>query len=68
MGCGCGGNAGRRLTQVPQMPARNNAIADNASTLHPSVVKMQNVQRLAEEKRKIGRLNRERLLKALSRP
>lgn len=71
MGCGCGGGggggAGRRSVKAPQLPANNN-IANNASKLHPSVAHINAVQQLAEERRKLGRLKREQLLKALAKP
>jgi hypothetical protein len=63
MGCGCGAKANRPV-QVPHL--QNNIV--NQAQLHPNVVAMQNVQKLAEERRKVERLRREHLLKALTRP
>lgn len=66
MGCGCGGRANRPV-QVPHLQQNNNVV-NNAAQLHPNVVAMQNAQKLAEERRKVERLRREHLLKALTRP
>lgn len=66
MGCGCGARANRPV-QVPHLQ-QNVGMVQNAAQLHPNVVAMQNVQKLAEERRKVERLRREHLLKALTRP
>ncbi len=69
MGCGCGARA-NRPTQVPHLQNNNNVVqqAVQQQQLHPNVVAMQNVQKLAEERRKVERLRREHLIKALARP
>ncbi len=64
--CGCGGG-GRRMATAPKLPANQNQAID-AAKLHPNVVQMHNIQRLAEERRKVERLRREQLLKALAKP
>jgi len=63
--CGCGGG-GSRPAHAPRLQPRTNMA--NVPTLHPNVLHMQNVQKLAEERRKVERLKREQLLKALSKP
>jgi hypothetical protein len=68
MGCGCGGGGARRQARAPRLPANNNNAVSDTARLHPSVANMQKVQKLAEERRKLGRLHRERLLKAISKP
>jgi hypothetical protein len=65
MGCGCGG--GQRKAQAPKLPV-SNIVTENVANLHPNVLHMQNIQKLAEERRKVERLKREQLLKALLRP
>lgn len=68
MGCGCGGGA-RRNAQAPKMNmANSNVVASAASRLHPNVEMVQNIQKIAEERRKVEKLRREQLLKALSKP
>lgn len=66
MGCGCGG--GRRNAAAPKLPPSTGKVTENAGKLHPNVVQMQNIQRIAEERRKVEKLRREQLLKALARP
>jgi hypothetical protein len=66
MGCGCGG--GRRNAAAPKLPPATGKVTENVGKLHPNVVQMQNIQRIAEERRKVERLKREQLLKALARP
>lgn len=68
MGCGCGGGGARRKAAAPSLPPSTGKVAEVASKLHPSVVNMQNIQKIAEERRKVERLKREQLLKALARP
>ena len=67
MGCGCGAKANRPV-QVPHLQNNVGMAQEAAQQLHPNVVAMQNVQKLAEERRKVERLRREHLLKALARP
>ena len=68
MGCGCGGGGGRRQAAAPKLPAATGKVAESASKLHPSIVHMQNIQKVAEEqRRKVEKLKREQLLKALAR-
>ena len=66
MGCGCGG--GRRNAAAPRLPPATGKVIENVGKLHPNVVQMQNIQKIAEERRKVERLKREQLLKALARP
>jgi len=65
MGCGCGG---RRNAAAPKLPPATGKVTENVGKLHPNVVQMQNIQRIAEERRKVEKLKREQLLKALARP
>lgn len=65
MGCGCGG---RRAAMAPKLPSAIGKVTENAGKLHPSVVQMQSIQKIADERRKVERLKREQLLKALARP
>lgn len=67
MGCGCGGG-GRRPAAAPKLPPATGRATENVGQLHPSVVQMQKVLKLAEESRKVQKLRREQLLKALARP
>lgn len=66
MGCGCGG--GRRNAAAPKLPPATGKVTENVGKLHPNAVQMQNITRIAEERRKVERLKREQLLKALARP
>lgn len=66
MGCGCGGG-GNRAVQAPQI-APNNNMANRAAKLHPAAQAIQNIQKLADERRKVEKLKREQLIKALSKP
>lgn len=68
MGCGCGGGGGRRLAAAPKLPPSTGKVTENVSRLHPNVVHMHNIQKIAEERRKVEKLKREQLLKALARP
>lgn len=68
MGCGCGGGGGRRNALAPKLPPATGRVTENAGRLHPNVAHMQQIQKLAEERRKVERLKREQLLKALARP
>ena len=65
MGCGCGGGGrgARRNASAPQLA--HNHTTENVANLHPNVLHMQNIQKIAEERRKVERLRREHLLKAL---
>lgn len=67
MGCGCGGG-GRRNAAAPNLSIQSNRVTENVANLHPNVLHMQNIQRIAEERRKVEKLRREQLLKALSKP
>jgi hypothetical protein len=67
MGCGCSGGA-RRPAQAPKMQTSSNIVSETVSKLHPNAEIVRNIQRLSEERRKIERLRREQLLKALSKP
>ena len=67
MGCGCGGGA-KRPAQAPKFQANSNIIAESAARLHPNAEMVRNIQRLSEERRKVEKLRREQLLKALSKP
>ena len=67
MGCGCGGG-GRRNVATPQLSAHSNRVTENVANLHPNVLQMQNIQKINDERRKVERLRREQLLKALSKP
>lgn len=64
--CGGGGRAARPV-MAPKLPNNNN-VANAVAKLHPNAQIIQNVQRIAEEKRKIAKLRREQLLKVLKRP
>lgn len=69
MGCGCGGGGGaRRNAAAPRLPPATEKIIENVAKLHPNVLQMQNIQKIADERRKVERLKREQLLKALARP
>jgi hypothetical protein len=69
MGCGCGGGGGaRRQAAAPRLPPATGKITENVAKLHPNVLQMQNIQKIADERRKVERLKREQLLKALARP
>ena len=68
MGCGCGGGGAKRQVAAPKLPSSNQQITENTGKLHPNVLQMQNILKLSEERRKIERLKREQLLKALIRP
>jgi len=67
MGCGCGGG-GRRQAAAPKLPQSTGNVTENVAKLHPNVLHMQNIQKIAEERRKVEKLKREQLLKALARP
>ena len=74
MGCGCSGGGANRPAQAPRLPVNvtspssvTSSVAD-AARMHPSAINLQNIQRLAEERRKLSKLKREQLLKALSKP
>lgn len=64
MGCGCGGGRGSSRV-APKLPTTSNVAPAN---LHPNVQMVQNIQRLADERRKVERLKREQLIKSLLRP
>lgn len=69
MGCGCGGGGGgRRPVTAPKLPHGTGKITENIGKLHPSVLHMQNIRKLADERRKVETLRREQLLRALSKP
>jgi hypothetical protein len=70
MGCGCGGGGGggRRNAAAPKLPPAIGQISENIAKLHPNVLQVQNIQKIADERRKVERLKREQLLKALARP
>lgn len=68
MGCGCGGGGGRRPAAAPRLPPSTGKVTENVGKLHPNVVQMQYIQKIAEERRKVEKLKREQLLKALARP
>jgi len=68
MGCGCGGGGARRPAMAPKLPTAMNKVTENAGKLHPNVVQMQNVLKLADEHRKVEMLKREQMLRALKRP
>jgi hypothetical protein len=53
---------------APKLPTAMNQITENAGKLHPNVTKMQNVLKLADERRKVEMLKREQMLRALKRP
>jgi hypothetical protein len=65
MGCGCGGN---RPAAAPRLPPATGKVTDHAGKLHPNVQQMQNILKMAEESRRVQKLRREQLLKALSKP
>lgn len=68
MGCGCGGGGARRAALAPKLPPATGQVTENAGKLHPNAVQMQNVLKLAEERRKVETLKREQMLRALKRP
>ncbi len=67
MGCGCGGG-GNRPAAAPRLPPPTGRVTENVGQLHPNVKQMQHILKLAEESRKVQKLRREQLLKALSKP
>ena len=67
MACGCGGGA-RRPAAAPKLPPSTGKVTENVGKLHPNFLQMQKVQQLADERRKVERLKREQLLKALAKP
>jgi hypothetical protein len=65
MGCGCGGGAARSV-KAPQI-TNTNLVAGRAA-MHPAAQAIENIQKLADERRKTERLRRELLIKAMLKP
>ena len=68
MGCGCGGGGAKRQAAAPKLPLAMGQVTGSAGNLHPNVAQMQNVLKLADERRKVEMLKREQMLRALKRP
>jgi hypothetical protein len=64
--CGCGGGGAARSVKAPQI-ANTNLVAKRAA-MHPAAQAIENIQKLADERRKVERLRREQLIKAMLKP